>query len=300
MIGQQKRRTQTEGGGVVGFDWKGCDSEFATKLWKFLIHSEIELLLWQNHSNSHSSRDIVDEKKQVMGKPIIWITAVCYVHSGHLYLTALLMVWVVFISMPMQRVTPDSRYPVQFVDDVQLLFVMQRYREVHDLFHTLLGMPTNMLGEVVVKWVEGIQLGLPLGILGGLAGPVRLGPKWAYFDFHIPVDTMGHIYSQKLMNVQFLLAHQLTTAESVFALSQSDLVSQIIFKKYVSKNYRLSNRQIWRGLIETLHTTRGGGEKQFLHKSFANMCFLHGRNFTLSFPDIVNDILKHICGGLGE
>ena len=79
--------------------------------------------------------------------------------------------------MPMQRVTPDSRYPVQFVDDVQLLFVMQRYREVHDLFHTVLGMPTNMLGEVVVKWVEGIQLGLPLGILGGLAGPVRLGPK---------------------------------------------------------------------------------------------------------------------------
>ena len=46
--------------------------------------------------------------------------------------------------------------------------------------------------------------------------------------------------------------------------------------------------------------TRGGGEKQFLHKNFANMSFLHGRNFTLSFPDIVNDILKHICGGLGE
>ena len=32
VIGQQKRRTQTEGGGVVGLDWKGCDSEFATKL----------------------------------------------------------------------------------------------------------------------------------------------------------------------------------------------------------------------------------------------------------------------------
>ncbi len=57
---------------------------------------------------------------------------------------------------------------------------MRRYREVHDLLHTLLGMPTNMLGEVVVKWVEGIQLGLPLGILGGLAGPLRLGPKYVF------------------------------------------------------------------------------------------------------------------------
>ncbi len=76
-----------------------------------------------------------------------------------------------------QGFCPDDRYPVQFVDEMPLAYVMQRYREVHDLFHTLLGMPTNMLGEIVVKWVEGIQLGLPLGILGGLVGPIRLGPK---------------------------------------------------------------------------------------------------------------------------
>ena len=54
---------------------------------------------------------------------------------------------------------------------------MTRYRECHDLFHTLLGMPTNLLGEIVVKWVEGIQLRLPLGLFGGLFAPVRLGPK---------------------------------------------------------------------------------------------------------------------------
>jgi hypothetical protein len=44
-------------------------------------------------------------------------------------------------------VTPDSRSQVQFVDDVELAYVVQRYREVHDLFHTVLGMPTNMLGN---------------------------------------------------------------------------------------------------------------------------------------------------------
>ncbi|XP_061703633.1 ubiquinone biosynthesis protein COQ4 homolog, mitochondrial [Syngnathoides biaculeatus] len=72
------------------------------------------------------------------------------------------------------HVTPDSRADVKFVDDEELAFVMQRYREVHDLLHTLLGMPTNMLGEVAVKWFEATQTGLPMCALGALLGPLRL------------------------------------------------------------------------------------------------------------------------------
>lgn len=52
-------------------------------------------------------------------------------------------------TLDCQHVTPDSRADVKFVDDEELAYVMQRYREVHDLLHTLLGMPTNMLGESV-------------------------------------------------------------------------------------------------------------------------------------------------------
>ncbi|XP_061150061.1 ubiquinone biosynthesis protein COQ4 homolog, mitochondrial isoform X2 [Syngnathus typhle] len=72
------------------------------------------------------------------------------------------------------HVTPDSRANVKFVDDEELAYVMQRYREVHDLLHTLLGMPTNMLGEVAVKWFEAAQTGLPMCALGALLGPLRL------------------------------------------------------------------------------------------------------------------------------
>lgn len=50
-------------------------------------------------------------------------------------------------SFSSQHVTPDTRVDVKFVDNEELAYVMQRYREVHDLLHTLLGMPTNMLGE---------------------------------------------------------------------------------------------------------------------------------------------------------
>ncbi|XP_019366108.1 PREDICTED: ubiquinone biosynthesis protein COQ4 homolog, mitochondrial [Gavialis gangeticus] len=72
------------------------------------------------------------------------------------------------------RVSPDTRMPAKFVDDEELAYVIQRYREVHDLMHTLLGMPTNMLGEVVVKWFEAVQTGLPMCALGAVFGPIRL------------------------------------------------------------------------------------------------------------------------------
>lgn len=55
------------------------------------------------------------------------------------------------VPFPSQSVTPDSRTQVRFVDDEELAYVMLRYREVHDLMHTLLGMPTNMLGESALQ-----------------------------------------------------------------------------------------------------------------------------------------------------
>ncbi|XP_018412254.1 PREDICTED: ubiquinone biosynthesis protein COQ4 homolog, mitochondrial [Nanorana parkeri] len=79
--------------------------------------------------------------------------------------------------LDINNVTPDTRMPVKFVDDEELAYVAQRYREVHDLMHTLLGMPTNMLGEVVVKWFEAVQTGLPMCLLGAVFGPLRLSTK---------------------------------------------------------------------------------------------------------------------------
>lgn len=46
------------------------------------------------------------------------------------------------------NITADSRLPVQFIADPDLAYVMQRYREVHDLVHATLFMKTTMLGEV--------------------------------------------------------------------------------------------------------------------------------------------------------
>lgn len=77
----------------------------------------------------------------------------------------------------LQKVTPDSRMEVRFMDDANLAYIMTRYRESHDLIHTILRMPTNMLGEVAVKWVEAINTGLPMCWGGAVFGAARLRPK---------------------------------------------------------------------------------------------------------------------------
>ncbi|MPC11414.1 Ubiquinone biosynthesis protein COQ4, mitochondrial [Portunus trituberculatus] len=103
------------------------------------------------------------------------------------------------------KVTPDSRLPVQFVDDPELAYVMQRYREGHDLFHTILGMPTNMLGEVAVKWVEAIQTGLPMCYGGAVFGPLRFRPKQRqkYVSTYLPWAIRVGRNARLLMNIYF-------------------------------------------------------------------------------------------------
>ncbi|KAF7988671.1 hypothetical protein HCN44_001244 [Aphidius gifuensis] len=90
--------------------------------------------------------------------------------------------------LKINNVTPDSRDHVKFIDDIELAYVMQRYREVHDIFHAVLVMPTTMLGEVTVKWVEALQTRLPMCIGGALFGASRLRPRQRqlYIDHHLP------------------------------------------------------------------------------------------------------------------
>lgn len=59
----------------------------------------------------------------------------------------------------------------------KLAYVLQRYREVHDFWHVLSGLPPSVLGEVAVKWLEMAQTGLPMCTLSAFVGPLRLSPE---------------------------------------------------------------------------------------------------------------------------
>lgn len=98
---------------------------------------------------------------------------------------------------------PSGREPARFVDDEELAYVMTRYREVHDFWHVLTGLPTTVLGEVAQKYYEAAQTGLPVCVASALAGPARVGPSDAarLLTEFVPWALRCHQSSKFLMGV---------------------------------------------------------------------------------------------------
>ncbi|PVU96970.1 hypothetical protein BB559_002193 [Furculomyces boomerangus] len=78
--------------------------------------------------------------------------------------------------MVSQNISWDTRTPVRFIDDSELAYVMLRHRQIHDFYHTVLGMTISILDELTVKHFEFVQTGLPVGLFAVLVAPVRLDP----------------------------------------------------------------------------------------------------------------------------
>ncbi|KAH0586505.1 Ubiquinone biosynthesis protein [Termitomyces sp. 'cryptogamus'] len=71
-------------------------------------------------------------------------------------------------------VTPDTREPVHYIDDPELAYVMQRYRECHDFYHCICNLPVNVESELALKFFEFVNLGLPVAAISAAFGPLRL------------------------------------------------------------------------------------------------------------------------------
>ncbi|XP_014600790.1 PREDICTED: ubiquinone biosynthesis protein COQ4 homolog, mitochondrial-like [Polistes canadensis] len=107
--------------------------------------------------------------------------------------------------LEMNKVTPDSRVPTRFIDDIEQAYVMQRYREIHDICHAVLLMPTTMLGEVTVKWIEGLQTQFPMCIGGAIFGAARLRARQRklYLNHYLQWAIKTGNNAQFLLNVYF-------------------------------------------------------------------------------------------------
>ena len=74
--------------------------------------------------------------------------------------------------------SPDGRPPVRYIEDSELAFIMQRYRQTHDFTHVLLGpIPPTVLGEILVKWFELAHFNLPMNFLSAVVGPAALSRR---------------------------------------------------------------------------------------------------------------------------
>ncbi|CAO3667888.1 unnamed protein product [Umbelopsis vinacea] len=104
-----------------------------------------------------------------------------------------------------EGVTPDTRASVQFVDDEELAYVMRRYRECHDFFHTLTGLGVSVEEELALKWFEWVQTGLPMTMLSSLFGHLRLTTleRKRLFQVYVPWALQCGTSAKPLMNVYF-------------------------------------------------------------------------------------------------
>ncbi|KAJ3269056.1 Ubiquinone biosynthesis protein [Terramyces sp. JEL0728] len=75
------------------------------------------------------------------------------------------------------NVSPDTRSDIKYVGDSQLAYVMTRYRQIHDFWHTLVDLPTTVEAEIGLKYFEYFQTGLPMNGLAAMAGPLNLNSE---------------------------------------------------------------------------------------------------------------------------
>ncbi|KAH8149193.1 uncharacterized protein LAJ45_06732 [Morchella importuna] len=61
-----------------------------------------------------------------------------------------------------EGVSPDTRSQVRYIDDPECAYIMQRYRESHDFYHALTGLPIIVEGEIALKAFEFFNTLIPM------------------------------------------------------------------------------------------------------------------------------------------
>lgn len=111
-----------------------------------------------------------------------------------------------------EHCSPDERVDVRFIDDEELAFVFQRYRQCHDFYHALLGLPVWREGEIALKLFEYLNIGIPFGGLGALFAPWNVKKPsererlfnvyypWAFKNAYHCKTNLINVYWEKVMD----------------------------------------------------------------------------------------------------
>lgn len=102
-----------------------------------------------------------------------------------------------------EGVSPDTRVPVRYIEDPELAYIYQRYRECHDFYHSITGLPIVIEGEIAVKVLEFANIGLPMSGLGALLAPLRLSShqRERLYSIYYPWAIKSGLESRPLINV---------------------------------------------------------------------------------------------------
>lgn len=102
-----------------------------------------------------------------------------------------------------EGVSPDTRVPVRYIDNEELAYIYQRYRECHDFYHSITGLPIIIEGEISVKVLEFMNIGMPMSGLGALLAPFHLKRHQMerLYSVYYPWAIKSGLQSKPLINV---------------------------------------------------------------------------------------------------
>ena len=101
-----------------------------------------------------------------------------------------------------EGVSPDTRDSVKYIDDEECAYVMQRYRESHDFYHALTGLPVFVEGEVALKAFEFVNTLLPMTGLS-LFAVTKMKPaeRTRIWNTYLPWAVSNGLRSKDIINV---------------------------------------------------------------------------------------------------
>lgn len=101
-----------------------------------------------------------------------------------------------------EGVSPDTRDNVRYIDDEECAYVMQRYRECHDFYHALTGLPIMVEGEVALKAFEFANTLLPMTGLSLFAvARLKKNERSRFWSTYLPWAVGNGLRSQEIVNV---------------------------------------------------------------------------------------------------
>ncbi|KAI0019085.1 Coq4-domain-containing protein [Xylariomycetidae sp. FL0641] len=101
-----------------------------------------------------------------------------------------------------EGVSPDTRAGVRYLDDAECAYVMQRYRESHDFYHALMGLPVVREGEVALKAFEFANTLLPMTGLSVLAvATLKPAERRRFWEVYGPWAVRNGLRAEEVINV---------------------------------------------------------------------------------------------------
>ncbi|KAL8954012.1 MAG: hypothetical protein Q9222_000173 [Ikaeria aurantiellina] len=101
-----------------------------------------------------------------------------------------------------EGVSPDTRDEVKYINDEECAYVVQRYRESHDFYHALTGLPIMIEGEVALKAFEFANTLLPMTGLSLFAvARLKAAERSRFWKTYLPWALSNGLRSKEIINV---------------------------------------------------------------------------------------------------